>query len=128
MRYLALLFVLFTFSCPAMARPHRIRHFEAHRISHHEARHLRRYEAHHVRRFESHRISRYESHHVRRFESHRRRASRYGGRGSHSGITCEMVRAYVAKVGLSQAITMAKSAGMTSSDEQRARRCLSNKI
>jgi hypothetical protein len=43
---------------------------------------------------------------------------------AHSGITCEMVRAYVAQVGLAQAAAMAESAGITSSEKERARRCL----
>lgn len=47
---------------------------------------------------------------------------------SHSGITCEMVRAYVAQVGMGQAIAMAKSAGISAADEQRARQCLAKKI
>jgi hypothetical protein len=46
---------------------------------------------------------------------------------SHSGITCEMVRAYVAQVGLAQAAAMAQSAGITSSEKERARRCLAQK-
>jgi hypothetical protein len=46
---------------------------------------------------------------------------------SHAGITCEMVRAYVAQVGLGQALAMAKSAGITAAEEGRARRCLANK-
>ena len=45
-------------------------------------------------------------------------------RESHSGITCEMVRAYVAQVGLAQAIAVAQAAGITSSEKARARRCL----
>ena len=48
-------------------------------------------------------------------------------RDSHSGITCEMVRAYVAQVGLVQAQAMAESAGITSSEKERARRCLAEK-
>ena len=47
---------------------------------------------------------------------------------SHPGITCGMVRAYVAQVGLNQAIAMAKSAGISASDEERARRCLAKAI
>ena len=47
-----------------------------------------------------------------------------GERESHSGITCEMVRAYVAQVGLAQAAAMAQSAGITSSEKERAKRCL----
>jgi hypothetical protein len=45
-----------------------------------------------------------------------------------SHITCEMVRSYVAQVGLAQAKAMAIAAGMTASEEQRARQCLANKI
>jgi hypothetical protein len=41
-------------------------------------------------------------------------------------ITCEMVRSYVAQVGLVQAKAMAEAAGMTAADERRARRCLTN--
>ncbi len=55
-------------------------------------------------------------------------------RESHSGITCEMVRitcemvrAYVAQVGLAQAVAMAQSGGITSSERARARRCLAEK-
>lgn len=46
---------------------------------------------------------------------------------SHSGITCDMVRAYVAQVGMAQAVAMAESAGITSSEKERARRCLAEK-
>ena len=46
---------------------------------------------------------------------------------SHSGITCEMVRAYVAQVGLAQAAAMAESNGITASEKERARRCLAQK-
>ena len=48
-------------------------------------------------------------------------------REAHSGITCEMVRAYVAQVGLAQAAAMAESAGISSSEKERARRCLAQK-
>jgi hypothetical protein len=44
--------------------------------------------------------------------------------GTHSSITCAMVRSYVAQVGLEQAKAMAEAAGMTAADELRARRCL----
>jgi hypothetical protein len=47
---------------------------------------------------------------------------------SHAHITCDMVRAYVAQVGLVQARAMAQSAGMTTSEERRAMRCLDNKV
>ena len=46
---------------------------------------------------------------------------------SHPGITCEMVRAYVAQVGLAQAAAMAQSAGITPAEKERAKRCLAEK-
>jgi hypothetical protein len=54
-------------------------------------------------------------------------ADRSVERDSHSGITCDMVRSYVAQVGLAQAVATAQSAGMTSSEKERARRCLAEK-
>lgn len=54
-------------------------------------------------------------------------ASRANGGESHPGITCDMVRAYVAKVGLTQAVAMAEAAGITASEKERARRCLAEK-
>ncbi len=51
-----------------------------------------------------------------------------GGSESHSRITCEMVRSYVAQVGLEQAKAMAAAAGMTASEERKARQCLANKV
>jgi hypothetical protein len=47
---------------------------------------------------------------------------------SHSHITCETVRAYVAQVGLEQAMAIAQSNGMTASEKERARRCLTKKL
>jgi hypothetical protein len=38
-----------------------------------------------------------------------------------------MVRAYVAQVGLAQAAAMAESSGITSSEKERAKRCLAQK-
>jgi hypothetical protein len=55
-------------------------------------------------------------------------AEHYTAGVSHAGITCEMVRAYVAKVGLGQAVAMAKSAGISAADEERARQCLAKRI
>jgi hypothetical protein len=43
-------------------------------------------------------------------------------------ISCEMVRAYVAQVGLAQAKAMAQAAGMTGSEEREAVQCLEKKI
>ncbi|HEY1749284.1 MAG TPA: hypothetical protein VGG11_21320 [Xanthobacteraceae bacterium] len=47
---------------------------------------------------------------------------------AHSSVTCEMVRSYVAQVGLQQAKAMAQAAGMTAAEEARARHCLSHKV
>jgi uncharacterized protein YneF (UPF0154 family) len=54
---------------------------------------------------------------------HRERATT-----SHPRITCEMVRAYVAQVGLAQAKAMAQAAGMTESEEREAVQSLEKKI
>jgi hypothetical protein len=48
--------------------------------------------------------------------------------GSHSNITCDMVRSYVAQVGLAQARAMAVAAGMSAAEERRARQCLANRV
>ena len=48
--------------------------------------------------------------------------------GSHSSITCDVVRSYVAQVGLAQARAMAAAAGMTAAEERRARECLANRV
>jgi hypothetical protein len=53
---------------------------------------------------------------------------RPGAAGSHARITCEMVRAYVAQIGLVQAKAMAQAAGMTASEEREAVQCLEKKI
>jgi hypothetical protein len=47
---------------------------------------------------------------------------------SHSRLSCETVRAYVAQVGLAQAKAMAQAAGMTESEERQAAQCLEKKI
>jgi hypothetical protein len=47
--------------------------------------------------------------------------------GAHSHITCDMVRTYVAQLGLEQARAMAHASGMTASEERRARRCLAER-
>ncbi len=94
--------VLLTASCPAMAKAYHGRHY-ATRTSHHAGGSVH----------------------------HAVVATRHAGESaeheSHSGITCEMVRAYVAQVGLAQAAAMAQSAGITSSEKERAKRCLAEK-
>ena len=102
MKYAALLTLLsFALSCPVTAKPHHLHHLHHHR--HHQ------YVAHASHSAEHH-------------------AARDTAGASHAGITCEMVRAYVAKVGLGQAMAMAKSAGISAADEQRARQCLAKRI
>lgn len=99
MKHAALLTLLsFALACPVMAKPHHVHH-DRH---HHDAART--------------------SHHVAHYTAHDTTHA------SHSGITCDMVRAYVAKVGLSQAVAMAKSAGISGADEERARQCLAKKI
>jgi hypothetical protein len=98
----AALFTLISLAltCPVVAKPHHAHHDAAGK-------------SHHADRYASRK-----SHDVNQYAAH----------AAHSGITCEMVRAYVAKVGMGQAIAMAKSAGMSAADEERARHCLANKI
>lgn len=115
MKHAALLTLLsFALCSPVMAKPHPLHHHQfrhhhhsAARTSHHADRHART------------------SHDADR---HNRAVHSDTAHASHSGITCEMVRAYVAKVGMDQAIAMAKSAGITASEEERARQCLAKKI
>jgi hypothetical protein len=44
-----------------------------------------------------------------------------------SSINCETVRVYVSQLGLAHAKALARAAGMTASQEWRARRCLATK-
>jgi hypothetical protein len=120
-------------TCPVIAKPHHTHHYAA-RKSHH-AKHYAARKSHHAERHagrKSHRRDHYatrKSDHADRYAAAKSRdARRYAAHVSHSGITCEMVRAYIAKVGLGQAIATAKSAGISAADEQRARQCLQNRI
>lgn len=89
---------------PSMAKSH----------YHHHAYRTRSY--HHVYAERSHhRVAAEKSHHHVYAEK---------AAGAHAHITCDMVRAYVAQVGLVQARAMALSAGMTADEERRAKRCL----
>jgi hypothetical protein len=98
-------------TCPVVAKPHHAHHDAAGK-SHHD----------------HHDVAR-KSHHAGHYAARKSHDEhQYAAHASHSGITCEMVRAYVAKMGMGQAIAMAKSAGMSAADEERARHCLANKI
>jgi transposase-like protein len=134
----AVLFTLISLAliCPVMAKPHHGDHpqHDAARKSHH-AHHYATRKSHHDHHYAERRSHHDQqdversSHHANRYAAHRSHDSdRFASHISHSGITCDMVRAYVAKVGLGQAIAMAKSAGISAADEQRARQCLANKI
>jgi hypothetical protein len=67
-------------------------------------------------------------HESRRFVHHHDRDRHHSDHSAtqqtHSHITCDMVRSYVAQVGLAQAKAMAEAAGMTASAGRRARQCL----
>jgi hypothetical protein len=65
------------------------------------------------------------AHHIHHYGHHR--AYQHAAIETHPQISCEMVRPYVAQVGVAQAGAMAQANGMTSSDEQRARRCLAHR-
>ena len=95
--------------CPAMAKP-----YHGHDVRHYAARTV-------------HRVSLAHRVHVAHRTDVAERAKASDEPTSHSGITCEMVRAYVAHVGLAQAAAMAESAGITASEKDRARRCLEQK-
>ncbi len=89
-------------SSSLMAKPHHD-YYQGRKFGHHESR-------------RHHEISRPAYHH----DSNHRASVPQG----HSHITCDMVRSYVAQVGLAQAKAMAEAAGMTASEERRARQCL----
>jgi hypothetical protein len=59
---------------------------------------------------------------------HRFNHQRADSPGAHSHVTCAMVRTYVAQMGLEQARSMARAAGMTAAEERRARHCLTDKV
>jgi len=107
-------------STPSLAKTHRHHHVYRetfrHRIEHRDTamRRIDRREA--AERRIDHR------------QTARRRLDGASAVSRHAQITCGMVRAYVAQVGLAQARAMAQSAGITASEEQRAIRCLENKI
>jgi Flp pilus assembly protein TadB len=121
MKYAALFALLsfalvFALACPVMAKPHHAQHHRDHHYAAHDRHH---HAAAHDRH---HRDAARASHHAEHYTAHETAPV------SHSGITCEMVRAYVAKVGMGQAIAMAKSAGISAAEEERARQCLAKRI
>ena len=84
---------------------------------------------HDYRTSSHHRVYAEKSHHHRGYaeRSHHRVIAEKPA-SAHAHITCDMVRAYVAQVGLVQARAMAQSAGMTADDERRAKHCLQSGV
>lgn len=101
--------ILVVISSPSVAKPH----------------HLYSEGRHHGYRHASYDGGQHGYHHR---DAHEIGGQETGGRETHSRITCEMVRSYVAQVGLPQARAMAQAAGMTASEERRARQCLSSEL
>jgi hypothetical protein len=133
----AALFTLISLAltCPVIAKSHHAHHHVADK-SHH-SRHYAAHRAHHGQDYAARNPHRAHHHDTASNARHEydhdaagktRDAHHLAAHATHSGITCEMVRAYVAKVGLGQAMAMAKSAGISAADELRARQCLANKI
>jgi hypothetical protein len=58
---------------------------------------------------------------------HAHHDSGQAARSESSHINCATVRAYVGQVGMVQAKALARAAGMTASQERRARRCFAEK-
>ena len=118
MKKTAFLFLIFaTAAYPAVAKPdhHNQRYQHAVVANHAHQSH----QAHHARQA-------YRAHPTAR---HVYQASQPAANvGSHSNITCDVVRSYVAQVGLAQARAMAAAAGMTAAEERRARQCLANRV
>jgi hypothetical protein len=115
MKKTALAALILVTACPAMASTH---HVDRH--GHYVYLHSHTGHQHADRGY----------HNPRRAEAHGdRHASRpVDGFGLHSPITCDMVRSYVAQVGLVQARAMALAAGMTASQERRAKQCLEKRV
>ena len=102
--------------CPAMAKSHHghdVHHYAARTVHHHASLARRDHVAHRT--------------HLAEHADVAPHVATSSEPVSHSAITCEMVRAYVAQVGLAQAAAMAQSAGITPSEKDRARRCLEQK-
>ena len=71
------------------------------------------------------------AHRYKTYRHHQHKAYQHHGTsdpGKRSYISCATVRSYVAQMGLEQARAMAEAAGMTASEERRARRCLADKV
>jgi hypothetical protein len=118
---LALVFVCVAW--PAMAKPHHFYSEDRH-SSHHDSHRYGDYWSRH--QADHHHADHGNRHHADDHDGYRHDGERRGARETHSHISCEMVRSFVAQVGLAQAKAMAHAAGMTASEERRARQCLAS--
>jgi hypothetical protein len=118
---------------PAAAFGHDYRHSHRadktwHHASHQASRHFDR---HATRHFDRHFDRHGATHAASRGDRHDRQSGQHESESqsfsAHSHVTCEMVRSYVAQVGLEQARAVALAAGMTPAEERRARHCLAGK-
>jgi hypothetical protein len=117
MKKTAFLFLIFaTTAYPAAAKPDHYNHHYQHAVGGNQAYHS--HQAQHARQA-------YRAHPAARQNQASRPSTNVG---THSNITCDMVRSYVAQVGLAQARAMAAAAGMTASEERRARQCLTHGV
>jgi len=107
MKKIALLMLLLgSISSPVTAKPHHS-YYPSRSFSHRDG----------PRDYESRRYA-------YRHDGYRHRSDQPTVQQTHSHVTCDMVRSYVAQFGLAQAKAMAQAAGMTASEERKARQCL----
>jgi hypothetical protein len=120
MKKTAFLFLIFaTAAYPAAAKPDNHNHPYQHAVGGNQTyQAYRSHQAQHARQA-------YRAHPAARQNQASRPSTNVG---THSNITCDMVRSYVAQVGLAQARAMAAAAGMTASEERRARQCLTHGV
>jgi hypothetical protein len=118
---LALFFVCVAW--PAMAKSHHFYSEDRH-SSHHDSHRYGDYRSRH--HADHHQADHRNRRHADDHDDYRHDGERRGAGETHSHISCEMVRSFVAQVGLAQAKAMAHAAGMTASEERRARQCLAS--
>jgi hypothetical protein len=118
MKRTAFLFLIFaTAAYPAVAKPDHHNQRYQHAVGgNHAPQAYRSHQAHHARQAYRAQPT------ARQYQASRPSTNA----GTHSNITCDMVRSYVAQVGLAQARAMAAAAGMTAAEERRARQCLTH--
>jgi hypothetical protein len=111
MKRTAFLFLIFaTAAYPAVAKPDHHNQRYQHAVGgNHAPEAYRSHQAHHARQAYRAQPT------ARQYQASRPSTNA----GTHSNITCDMVRSYVAQVGLARA--MAAAAGMTAAEERRAR-------